>query len=206
LGWRITAFAPRVAGRGQNAREYERNARREAADRALNVAALRCLARAHKIKAADEGTYEGADEDRSNEIGLLGPDLDDYVVAIAGVEDRATRARHWTIYERTASILIGERMENLQPVIEALERLRIQARVRPRDRWTAALGIAVGVVIAFLVQQAIEGRPLWLIVLAAVALFGVFLWLRDRTPSPPSTDRGSRAGAGASSRRSRLGA
>jgi hypothetical protein len=71
--------------------------------------------------------------------------------------------------------------------LETFMRLRIddltnvlQARVRRRDRWTAALGIAVGVVTAFLVQQAIEGRPLWLIVLAAVALFGVFLWLRDR--------------------------
>jgi hypothetical protein len=41
------------------------------------------------------------------------------------------------------------------------------------------LGIAVGVVTAFLVQQAIEGRPLWLIAIAAGVLFGVFLWLRD---------------------------
>jgi hypothetical protein len=56
----------------------------------------------------------------------------------------------------------------------------LQARVRRRDRWTAVLGIAVGVVTAFLVQQAIEGRPLWLIGIAAGALFGVFLWLRDR--------------------------
>jgi hypothetical protein len=102
----------------------ERNARREAADRALNVAALRCLARAYKIKAADEGTHEDAERDRTNEIGLLGPDLDNYVVAIAAVEDRATRVRHWTIYERTAPILIGQRTENLQPVIEALEELR----------------------------------------------------------------------------------
>ena len=52
--------------------------------------------------------------------------------------------------------------------------------MRHRDRWTATLGIAVGVVTAFLVQQAIEGRPLWLIVLAAALLFAVFLWLRDK--------------------------
>jgi hypothetical protein len=102
----------------------ERLARREAADRALNVAALRCLARARKIKAADEGTHEGAEQDRKNEIGLLGPDLDNYVVAIATVEDQATRARHWKIYERTGPILIGQRTDNLQPVIEALEQLR----------------------------------------------------------------------------------
>jgi hypothetical protein len=56
----------------------------------------------------------------------------------------------------------------------------LESRVRNRDRWTAVLGIAVGVVTAFLVQQAIQGRPLWLIVIAAVALFGIFLWLRDR--------------------------
>ena len=64
------------------------------------------------------------------------------------------------------------RMDDLSSVL--------QSRVRRRDRWTAVLGIAVGVVTAFLVQQAIQGRPLWLIVVAAVALFGVFLWLRDR--------------------------
>jgi len=64
------------------------------------------------------------------------------------------------------------RMEDLSSVL--------QSRVRARDRWTAVLGIAVGVVTAFLVQQAIQGRPLWLIVIAAVALFGVFLWLRDK--------------------------
>jgi hypothetical protein len=102
----------------------ERKARREEADRALNVAALRCLARARKIKAADEGTHEEAEQDRKNEIALLGPDLDNYVVAIAAVEDRTTRARHWAIYERTPPILIGQRTENLQSVIEALEQLR----------------------------------------------------------------------------------
>jgi hypothetical protein len=64
------------------------------------------------------------------------------------------------------------RMEDLSSVLES--------RVRTRDRWTAVLGIAVGVVTAFLVQQAIQGRPLWLIVIAAVTLFAVFLWLRDR--------------------------
>ena len=64
------------------------------------------------------------------------------------------------------------RMEDLSSVL--------QSRVRTRDRWTAVLGIAVGVVTAFLVQQAIQGRPLWLIVIAAVTLFAVFLWLRDR--------------------------
>jgi hypothetical protein len=71
--------------------------------------------------------------------------------------------------------------------LEKFMRLRVddlsnvlQSRVRARDRWTAGLGIAVGVVIAFLVQQAIEGRPLWLVVLGAVGLFGVFLRLRDR--------------------------
>lgn len=71
--------------------------------------------------------------------------------------------------------------------LETFMRLRIddlsnvlQSRVRRRDRWTAVLGIAVGVVTAFLVQQAIEGRPLWLVALGAFALFGVFLWLRDR--------------------------
>jgi hypothetical protein len=63
------------------------------------------------------------------------------------------------------------RMDDLSSVLET--------RVRGRDRWTAVLGIAVGVVTAFLVQQAIEGRPLWLIAIAAGVLFGVFLWLRD---------------------------
>jgi hypothetical protein len=42
------------------------------------------------------------------------------------------------------------------------------------------LGIAVGAVTAFLVRQAIEGSPLWAVVLGALALFTVFLWLRDR--------------------------
>jgi hypothetical protein len=64
------------------------------------------------------------------------------------------------------------RMDDLSSVL--------QSRVRSRDRWTAVLGIAVGVVTAFLVQQAIEGRPLWLIVVAAGALFAVFLVLRDK--------------------------
>ena len=64
------------------------------------------------------------------------------------------------------------RMDDLSSVL--------QSRVRRRDRWTAAVGIAVGVVTAFLVQQAIEGRPTWLIFAGAVALFVVFLWLRDK--------------------------
>ena len=63
------------------------------------------------------------------------------------------------------------RMDDLSSVL--------QTRVRRHDRWTAVLGIAVGVVTAFLVQQAIEGRPLWLIVLAGAVLFGVFLKVRD---------------------------
>jgi len=71
--------------------------------------------------------------------------------------------------------------------LETYVRLRIddlsgvlESRVRLRDRWTAAVGIAIGVVTAFLVQQAIEGKPLWLIFGAAVVLFVVFLWLRDK--------------------------
>jgi hypothetical protein len=64
------------------------------------------------------------------------------------------------------------RMEDLSNVL--------QSRVRNRDRWTAVLGIAVGVVTGFLVQQAIQGRSLWVIAFAAVALFGVFYWLRDK--------------------------
>jgi hypothetical protein len=71
--------------------------------------------------------------------------------------------------------------------LETFVRLRIddlsnvlESRIRARDRWTAVLGIAVGVVTAFLVQQAIEGRPLWLVVPGALALFGMFLWLRNR--------------------------
>jgi hypothetical protein len=103
----------------------ERFARREAAKRDLNVAALRCLARANKIETADKGGYAGADEDRRNEINLLGPDLDAYVVAIAAVEDPATRARHWAIYEQAGPILIGQRTEEeLGRLIEALEQIR----------------------------------------------------------------------------------
>jgi hypothetical protein len=71
--------------------------------------------------------------------------------------------------------------------LETYVRLRIddltsvlESRVRRRDRSTAAVGIAIGVVTAFLVQQAIEGRPLWLVFAAAVVLFAVFLRLRDR--------------------------
>jgi hypothetical protein len=71
--------------------------------------------------------------------------------------------------------------------LESFVRLRVddlssvlESRVRRRDRSTAILGIAVGVVTAFIVQQAIEGRPLWLVLFAALALFAVFLWLRDR--------------------------
>jgi hypothetical protein len=104
----------------------ERVARQEAAERALNASALRCLARAYKIDAADRGTHEGAAEDRKNEIALLGPDLDDYVAAIAAVEDRATRTRHWEIYEQTRPILIGHQTDNLRPPIEALEQIRAE--------------------------------------------------------------------------------
>lgn len=71
--------------------------------------------------------------------------------------------------------------------LNAFVRLRIedlsnvlQSRVRNRDRWTAVLGIVVGVVTAFLVQQAIQGRSLWVIAFAAVGLFAVFYWLRDK--------------------------
>ena len=56
----------------------------------------------------------------------------------------------------------------------------LQWRVRRRDRWTAVIGIAVGAITAFLVKQAIEGSPLWAVVIAGLALFSVFLWLRDR--------------------------
>ena len=71
--------------------------------------------------------------------------------------------------------------------LETFVRLRIddltnvlQSRQRTRDRWTAILGIAVGVVTAFLIQQAIEGQPLLLIFVAAIAVFGAFLLLRER--------------------------
>lgn len=104
----------------------ERRARRENAERALNVAALRCLARAKKIEAAAEGTDERPPRKtaRTRSHALLGPDLDNYVAALAGVEDRATRARHWEIYGRTAPILIGQRTDNLPAVIKALEQIR----------------------------------------------------------------------------------
>jgi hypothetical protein len=64
------------------------------------------------------------------------------------------------------------RMEDLSSVLES--------RVRNRDRWTAVLGIVVGVVTAFLVQQAIQGRSLWVIAFVALGLFAVFYWLRDK--------------------------
>jgi hypothetical protein len=71
--------------------------------------------------------------------------------------------------------------------LEAFVRLRmddlatvLQWRVRRRDRSTAVLGIAVGVVTGFLVQQAIEGRPLWAVAGAALALFALFFVVRDR--------------------------
>ena len=64
------------------------------------------------------------------------------------------------------------RMEDLTSVL--------QSRVRRRDRWTAVIGIAVGVVTAFLVQQAIQGRPLWLIGVGAAIVFAVFFQVRDR--------------------------
>jgi hypothetical protein len=62
------------------------------------------------------------------------------------------------------------RMDDLSSVL--------QSRARRRDRWTAVLGIAAGVVTTFLVQQSIEGWPLWLIALVVV-LFAGFLLLRD---------------------------
>ncbi len=73
-----------IAGIFATARR-ERLARQEDAKRALNVAALSCLARVCKIEAAVRGTHEGADTDRENEIHHLGKALDEYVVAIAGV-------------------------------------------------------------------------------------------------------------------------
>jgi hypothetical protein len=112
-----------IAGIFATARR-ERLARQGEAKRALNVAALSCLARVSKIDAAVRGTHEGAQEDRNQEINHLGKDLDGYVVAIAGVEDRATRTRHWEIYERMVPILIGHDTENLRSTIEALEQIR----------------------------------------------------------------------------------
>jgi hypothetical protein len=100
----------------REAARRERKARQEAAERALDVAALRCLARANKIKAAPRSAEE--------EIYHLGGDLDDYVAAIAAVEDRARRARHWRIYEQTGPILMHRQTANLDPVIEALEQIR----------------------------------------------------------------------------------
>jgi hypothetical protein len=102
----------------------ERLARQEAAEHTLNASALGCLARARKIYAADQGTYETAAQDRENEIKFLGPDLDTYVAAIATVDDRATRTRHWKIYEQTLPILIGHEADNLPRVIKALEQIR----------------------------------------------------------------------------------
>jgi hypothetical protein len=110
----------------------EERARREAAKRDLDVAALRCLARAEKIRTADDaltgtsGAYPDAERDRNNEIRNLGPDLDAYVVAIAAVEDPTTRARHWRIYEKAGPILIGGRTEKLRPLIKALEEIRTE--------------------------------------------------------------------------------
>ena len=112
------------------AERRESRARHEAAQRNLDVAALRCLARAKKIQAADAAviseSYADAERDRENEIRLLGPDLDAYVVAIAGVEDTTIRARHWRNYENAAQILIGGRTEELAALIEALEEIRTE--------------------------------------------------------------------------------
>jgi hypothetical protein len=93
----------------------ERRAREEAAKRALDVAALRCLARAHKIRAAPES---------ADEIHHLGVDLDSYVSAIAGVDDPVVRARHWEIYARTGPILMHRQTGDLEAVISALEGIR----------------------------------------------------------------------------------
>jgi hypothetical protein len=112
-----------IAGIFATARR-ERRARQEDAKRALNVAALSCLARARKIEAAVRGTHEGAENERGSEISHLGKDLDEYIVAIAGVEDRATRRRHWEIYERAVPILIGHETESVRSTIEALEQIR----------------------------------------------------------------------------------
>ena len=81
---------------------------------------------------------------------------------------------------------LGARSRGLDD-LETFVRLRkddltsvLQSRVRRRDRWTAVIGIAVGVVTGFLVQQAISGHPTWIIFVTSVAIFGLFLALRDR--------------------------
>jgi hypothetical protein len=102
----------------------ERAARREDARRELSVAALRCLARVRKIEAAIDDSGEAAEKERENELYLLGGDLDTYVVAIAGVEDRATRTRHWKIYERAAPTLVGRDRGKVRATAEALEQVR----------------------------------------------------------------------------------
>jgi hypothetical protein len=59
----------------------------------------------------------------------------------------------------------------------------LQRRIRLRDRWTAAVAIIVGVfatVQAFVVQQAIENVPLWLVLGGALVLYLVFLQIRNR--------------------------
>jgi hypothetical protein len=57
----------------------------------------------------------------------LGGDLDNYVVAIASVDDPAVRGRHWAIYADTKPILMGHETSNIGATIEALEQIRVSS-------------------------------------------------------------------------------
>jgi hypothetical protein len=73
--------------------------------------------------------------------------------------------------------------------LETLLRLRmdelvsvLQERTRRRDRWTTGLGIIIGVAAtaqAFIVQEAIKGVDLWIVLLVALCLYGGLYLLRN---------------------------
>jgi hypothetical protein len=107
----------------------ERSAQRDAAVRDLNVAALRCLARLHKLE-------DAKGKRRANERYLLGGDLDAYIVAIAGVHDQDCRGTHWANYKEAAPLLDEwgqETPEALKTAIRSFEQVLVELTAESRD-------------------------------------------------------------------------
>jgi hypothetical protein len=113
----------------------ERHVRREQAFRELEAAALHVLARAKKVRRAEQLSDVWAwKKVRSDEIYYLGGDLDRYLAAIAGVGMHTEDSqRHWDIYESAMTIVIGQDTSNLAQVIDELERVRKELKAKLRE-------------------------------------------------------------------------
>jgi hypothetical protein len=128
-----------------------------------------------------EGLFEGGRltiNDTENRLGRMSRQLSHHLPNVfhypseRQLYESGSRLRGFDDLET----LLRRRMDELVSVL--------QERTRRRDRWTTALGIVIGVAAtaqAFIVQQAIKGVDVWIVLLVALILYvGLYLLRNTR--------------------------